>query len=668
MLTLLTICALLAAPDVEPEEIEVVGTTLDGDFFEHTYHSSTLFKLEAFYGTGLSLDAVVSRAPGVYARRSGGFGSQALLSVRGLSGSNVGIILDNLPLNSVGFSATDLSLFPLELLESAEVFRGDGPIRFQAPLGGLIHLRTRKPKRDFELVSHAGFGSHHNRSAHVAVLANHGKWDFISAIAYRGTAGDFSFYNDQETLYTQVDDTEDIRQNNRIDTLAAHLSAERRAKSGVTNQLRGQATYRVRGVPGPGVDPTQNTKAKDLESSLRFSSNDHHFLDHVVSLDVGLDLLMSRRSFMDPGVAPDFVPELSMRSEQDARLWQVGIDSRLVWAPNSLHRLELAPRVAGTSFKQTGQDNQLTAQTASLSRLSLDLGVGAEYFWTPRATFSIGPGVRVDAWLPSASDDFMPRINHPEVSPRLIVHWALESCDTYLNAGRRHRFPTLLERYGDNIGIGPSPDLESESGFFADAGLKCPIEFTDAIQIELGLTGFGSLPKNLIVFMQNSQKSVKAMNVAKSEVLGLEGSLSLAHSLARAQVHYSLIRARDVGDVLGMQGNTPPGIPAHQLDVAVSGGPSWLELGWELNFKSLRYLDQANLRPIPKAAIQALWIQFNIEVLNLSIKARLDNLTNQRKDNVDLPGRESKAVVKTSDMIGYPLPGRTFFVGASWKL
>lgn len=668
MLTLFTILVLLASPGAEPEEIEVVGAALDSDFSEHTYHSSTLFKLEAYYGSGLSLDAVVARAPGVYARRSGGFGSQTLLSVRGLSGSNVGIILDDLPLNSVGFSAVDLSLFPLELLESAEIYRGDGPIRFQAPLGGLIHLRTRKPKSKFELMSHGGMGSNKNRSAHVAILAKQGAWNYLSSIAYRGTQGDFSFYNDQETLYTQDDDTEDTRQNNQSDTVAVHMSAEHSAENGSLQQIRTQTTYRVRGVPGPGVSPTQNTQAKDWESFLRLSSGNHHFLDHALSLDFGLDMLMSRRSFIDPGFAPNFIPELSMRAEQDASLWQVGLDSRLLWAIDDEHRFEFSPRFVTTYFEQSGEDNQLTAQRAALKRLSLDIGLGAEYFWTLTETFSIGPGVRVDAWLPNASDAFMTQINQPEISPRVVVHWVLDTCDAYLNAGRRHRFPTLLERYGDNIAIGPSPELESESGVFADIGLKCAVDLVETIEVELGLTAFGSLPDNLIVFMQNSQKSVKAMNVAKSEVVGLESSLSIAHLWAKTQVHYSLIQARDTGDVVGMQGNTPPGIPEHQLDISVSTGPSWLQLGWELNFKSERYLDQANLRPIPSAAMQAVWVQLVVPALNMSVKARLDNLTNLSKDSVVLPGRDEKAMVKSSDMIGYPLPGRTFFIGASWEL
>ncbi len=109
------------------------------------------------------------------------------------------------------------------------------------------------------------------------------------------------------------------------------------------------------------------------------------------------------------------------------------------------------------------------------------------------------------------------------------------------------------------------------------------------------------------------------MNVAKSEVVGLESSLSIAHLWAKTQVHYSLIQARDTGDVVGMQGNTPPGIPEHQLDISVSTGPSWLQLGWVLNFKSERYLDHANLRPIPSAALQAVWVQLVVPALIMCV-------------------------------------------------
>jgi vitamin B12 transporter len=659
--------ALCTAAVAEPEEIEVVASPQDGDALEHTYHSTTVFKLQDYYGLGQSLDSVVAKAPGVYIRRSGGFGSQTLLSVRGLSGSNVGIVLDDLPLSSVGFSASDLSLFPLELLESVEVYRGDGPIRFQAPLGGLIHLRTRKPQDSFELHSHAGMGSYYNRSAHSAFLAKQGAWNYVAAIAYRGSQGNFSYYNDKETLYTESDDSEDLRQNNASDTAALHFSMEHEHGNGSSQMVRGQTTYRVRGVPGSGVQPTEKTQARDWEASLRLSSKDHHFLDHALALDVAVDLLTSKRSFDDPGVAPNYLPELSMRAENDASLWQVGVDSKVVWfVPN--HQTELSPRVAVTYFVQSGGEDQLLAAASEISRLSLDVGIGVEHLWTLFDGFTFGPGVRMDAWLPQSSDSFLTQANQPEVSPRLIVHWDLESWRIYANAGRRHRFPTLLELYGDNIGIGPSPGLESESGLFGDIGLGCELDVGHELEVDLAFTTFVSLPRNLIVFMQNSQNSVKALNVAQSTLAGIETSLNAGWAWLDLNAHYSFIHARDTGDVTGLEGNTPPGIAQHQLDLGLRVGPDWLRLGWDLNFRSQRFLDQANLRPLPGSALQALSLQLYFEALKLGLKARIDNLSNVRKHSVEIPGRDGKAVIQASDLIGYPLTGRTIFLGVTWDL
>jgi len=658
----------LATSLATPEEIEVVGSPVDEDSLEHMYHSAMRFELQSYYGSGLSLEQVITRSPGVYAKRTGGFGSQTLLSVRGLSGSNVGIVLDNLPLSSVSFSAADLSLFPLELLEAVDIYRGDGPIRFQAPLGGLIHLQTRQATRKFELISHAGMGSNFNRSAHVAVLGKDGSWNYLASLAYRGTQGDFSFYNDKETLYTQADDNEGLRQNNVSDAAALHFSLNHDHASGSAQSIRGQTSYRVRGVPGPGIEPTQMTQAADWEASLRFESNYHHYLDHALSMDVGLDVLTSRRSFSDPGVAPDFLPELSMRAEQEASLWQVGLDTRLLWDITHAHRFEFSPRVATTYFQQTGDENAPTSAMAALERLSLDLGIGVEHLWTPVDGLTIGPAIRLDAWFPNDTDAFSPETFRPEVSPRLVVHVALEPCNLYLNTGRRHRYPTLLERYGDNIGIGPSPGLESESGLFADAGGRCHLELPENLSMDLALTGFGSFPENLIAFVQNSQKTVKAMNISQSKIMGFESSLKFQHTWATAQAHYSWIAARDSGDVVGLQGKTPPGIPQHQLDVLLMGGPKWLQLGWELNFTSKRYLDRANLTPIAQAAMQAVFVHGYIESVGVRVKARLDNLTDLRKHSIQLPGSDSEGIVKTADMIGYPLPGRTIFVGVTWEL
>ena len=63
MLAWIALFALVSAADPQPEEIEVVGSSHDVDAAEHRHHSSTVFKLENYYGYGQSLDAVVAKAP-----------------------------------------------------------------------------------------------------------------------------------------------------------------------------------------------------------------------------------------------------------------------------------------------------------------------------------------------------------------------------------------------------------------------------------------------------------------------------------------------------------------------------------------------------------------------------------------------------------------------------
>ena len=219
---------------------------------------------------------------------------------------------------------------------------------------------------------------------------------------------------------------------------------EHESEQGSVQAIRSHTTYRNRGVPGSGVNPTQYTEARDLETSLRFTSAHHHFLDHALSLDVGADVLYSSRSFHDPGAPPDYLPELSMRAEQSAGLWQVGLDSRVLWDISLAQRIEISPRIATTYFVQSGEENQTTAALSGFSRLSLDVGVGLEYLWTPIEGLTFGPGIRFDAWLPGTSDAFQSENRLPQISPRLILHWDLGSWGIYVNAGRRHRFPTLL--------------------------------------------------------------------------------------------------------------------------------------------------------------------------------------------------------------------------------
>ncbi len=88
------------------------------------------------------LGEVLARSKGVGVRRTGGLGSQASFSLNGLTGEQVRIFLDGVPLELSGYTF-GIANVPVALVERGEVYRGVVPIRFGADaLGGAVNLVT----------------------------------------------------------------------------------------------------------------------------------------------------------------------------------------------------------------------------------------------------------------------------------------------------------------------------------------------------------------------------------------------------------------------------------------------------------------------------------------------------------------------------------------------
>lgn len=88
------------------------------------------------------LGEVVARTPGVSVRRSGGLGSDARLSLAGLTDDQIRFFIDGVPLELAGFGL-GIATVPLHRVDRVEVYRGVVPIRFGADaLGGAVNLAS----------------------------------------------------------------------------------------------------------------------------------------------------------------------------------------------------------------------------------------------------------------------------------------------------------------------------------------------------------------------------------------------------------------------------------------------------------------------------------------------------------------------------------------------
>ncbi|MFC1610455.1 TonB-dependent receptor plug domain-containing protein [Myxococcota bacterium] len=611
-------------------------------------------------GSGLSLADAVEEVPGVNVRRYGGVGNFTAVHIRGLGPQNVSVVLDDMPLASATAGPIDLSLYPLESLERIEVYRGGGPVRFQSPIGGMIRLVTHPPTRQTTLSAHAGYGSFDTRTAHLFAAGPAADLRYAAFVGYKGSAGDFAYFDDAATLYNPDDDSIRTRTNNGNDGVAVRLTAETDTPANSTLRFSANGIWRSQGIAGSGNQEISHTHADEAETSARLGITRATVWDGRLRLAGALDALLARRQFRDPG------RELGLKVDGVwSRLLQVGIDGRAQLLETLSHETELSPRVSWTRFLQRGAGETSDIAPLRVETERLHVAVGLEHRADLLADLRMVPSVRFDTVRDSDDDS---RETNTELSPRLGLLYYLGPCEVRANLGRFHRFPSLYERYGDGrlTAVPPSFALRPERGVSADVGGRCRPEVPLLRQLEGDLSGFATDATDLILARPQAQGLLEAINVGRSVILGIEASLSARHAWVRANVAYTLTHARDHSGRLGLDGNRTPGLPTHRVDGTLRAGPEWLSLTYEISVVSMTYLDQANLLPLPTRVLHALEARAQIPDTGLEVICTLRNLTNRISAEVELPGGVT-GVSKVADFIGHPLPGRSLFVSLVWR-
>lgn len=109
---------------------------------------------------------LLERTAGVKIRQDGGMGSHARLSINGLSGNAIKVLIDGVPAANYG-SSFSLSSLPPSLIERIEIYKGVLPGQLSDDaLGGAINIVLRQPRRNSLSVSY-GLGSFGTHSANL---------------------------------------------------------------------------------------------------------------------------------------------------------------------------------------------------------------------------------------------------------------------------------------------------------------------------------------------------------------------------------------------------------------------------------------------------------------------------------------------------------------------
>lgn len=629
----------------------------------------TILHADEHAATASVADAIATSA-GATKRSLGGLGAFASISVRGASPGHTAVLIDGVPLAKLAQVTVDLGRFAIDSFGEVELYRGTVPIELGgAGVGGAVNLVTklgRGPQGERFRASLGGgsFGARHLR---LHYGDDHGRVLSAVSAGYQGATGDFSFFTDNGTPLNRTDDTTLTRANNQFDQL--DLGARIGEEDGKwATGLRLLA--KTQGLPGSIAQPADAAEMStvDVIADGRFDAK----IGSARARQLGY-LLVERQALRDRG------GELGLGSNDRRYTTLAGgastIWSRLIGSSRGTVGLELR----GERF--TDADDQQTrgalsgTRTGGAASAALDIALAPALVVTPAVRLDV---VRTNPTpLVVGPDAFMttPARWDTVPSPRLTARAGLTGdLAVKASAGWYVRLPTLLELFGDRGYVLGSPELDPERGPMLDAGLVfAPAESIGALdRVLVEAVAFGSRARDTIALISTAGFVARAENVGATQAYGAElvGAGRLWKSLSLALSYTRLVTEQRTIDP-SFAGKAVPRTPGHQLHARADYARQlrghlagvWLDAAAQ----STSFLDRANFARVPGRVLLGTGVRAEV-IQNLAISLGVDNLADTRV--VELPPQRAIDVplpMPLSDVAGFPLPGRSFYLSLDYR-
>ena len=618
-----------------------------------------------------TVSGLLEKSAGVVTRRLGGLGSFATVSLRGSASSQVLVLLDGVPLSSGVTSTVNVDAIPPDLLESVDVYRSGAPIWWgAAPMGGVVHLRTRQERENSFALS-ASYGSFLTRKATAIAriaLIDAPELDVLAGLTYVGSEGGFPFYDDRGTPYNVDDDVETARENNAFDGGTLLFRSSLRPTPRLELTLLETGTLDRRGIPGLGQYQSTSTTVEQIRSITQLVADSVAFPAEVTdtSLRLFADVLSQRFS--------DREGETGL-GRRDISVGALALGGQLRVSTFPLPWIEVHTVLDGRWEDFTSSDAVTSsADEITAARMTITPSVQvATRFVDERLVSTLGG--RVDIARSSfLSDDTERNDNVVAVQGGLSYRIGDAPLEVIARAtaGAFGRLPTFVEMFGDTGAVVGNEDLLPESAVGGDLGLDLSWE-AEVVGLDVTLAAFFYDFQDLIQFIQNSQSSARPENVAAARLTGLETSVAAGlWSTAWLSVAYTYTEAFDTSGVVGQDGNVLPGRPEHVISSAVSSHWLGIEAEYRVDFESSNTLDRAGYSVVPERFFHSARASYTPTFLSewtLTVEVR--NLLDRRTELVPVlpqpPGVDVSTPRAVSDYLGFPLPGRTFYITLRWQ-
>jgi outer membrane cobalamin receptor len=660
--------------ETESDDVMVVtGTRTAGPNPQETSAQVTVIELDGSLPVGSEIADVVETAAGIHVQRLGGVGDWSTVSIRGSTARQVAVFLDGVPLNPDGATTVNLSELPTTALARVEIYRGHAPAEFDAaPIGGVIHLVTPDEPKSMGLSVTTGSHDTHRVGANGAASGRAAGWDVDTWVAAEGlaTEGDYRYFDNRATLYNLFDDRFVERTNNDKGQVNL-LGRLRAAREQVSISLTHGILNRNEGIPGPGIAPALGTR---LETSRNLNA-----LQVVIQPSWGRVKIQGWQIARDE-LWDDRAGEIGPGAQWEEREMSTrGILAHTEWLLSE----HLVPGLTTSlRFDRTQLRDLLTEQNeAPLRRRAWSASPSVR-------TYLLHDQVQMDGTLaiqglhnqamgevPYA--DFTGSLRPDESTlitamPRGGVLWRpVPVLAIKANAGRYLRPPDFTELFGDRGTIVGNPDLQPERGTQIDLGARVVLDGPITAIIEVA--GFHNRSENMIAFVQNSQQTMRPINLGQASLMGLEAAARLV-LFDWVESHTSATRtwSENQSEAKAYRGNQLPGVPQWEVhqSTALTLGP-WARMGHSLSYTDGNYWDRTNWYRAAPRTIHGLFARARPlpggPELEMEVRNLFDHLVERTPRNPLDPQDKAMVLQGLDDFHGYPLAGRTVLFSLRWS-
>lgn len=619
-----------------------------------------------------SLGEALREAPGVIVQRTGGVGAFQALSIRGGDGEETTVMVDEIPISSADGGAFDLSLFPTELFERADVFRGGSPVWLgSGAIGGVLRLVPRRDLRQSGRVSAAAGSFGLWQLAGGATAGSDAQIAVRSQVVLRKARNDYPYADDRGTLLDPTDDVEMRRKNAQLTESSGFLDLTVPVLGGRLHVLM-LAQERVGGYPGHAATPSPTVRRTTLRTLLAASYERRKGGSTRAPkrrLQVVASTAYNRDTFWDPFAqiglsnptdANDKTYRSFLRAAGNVRLarWLEGtLLGSYTFEGNDRYNSFAFPNPADSTRHSAMAAIELAAR-GRLGPIGLELRPAARMEWSYARLHSNRTNYE--------TFDATRNVTAPTV--RLGFGAELYD-DVALSASvaTGTRLPTMFELFGNRGQVNPAPQLEPVKSVTYDAGLTWRTtrqHWSTASEAR----AFLQARRDMIVSTRNAQGLWVNENQAKVEQrgfeLGLNGTLLDVFSLHAALTYLDTQN-------LGLQKLVATNPPRYEaLDLRLPQRPAWVMFARpELVFRIAR-------GPVSAVAASAeLYSRSFVfsDIANLAVTRACQTVGASAsvrflRDRITLLGRMDDAGdARCMDLTGYPLTGRTLFFSLSYQ-